>query len=401
MKWSPQQDAALLAVDRWLKTGDQPFFILDGYAGTGKTTLAKHLAQDAGRVKFAAFTGKAAQVLSSKGCPASTIHQLIYTPKNKSKQRLVELQEALAETLAELTAEQLQQELIDVRPEVIKLKTQIKEEEENMKRMIFQLNLESEVQNADLVVIDERSMVDTQIADDLLSFGTKVLFLGDPAQLPPVGGSTFLKDREADFMLTEVHRQAKDSPIIHMATETRLKRELNVGSYGDCAVHAERTPMADIAQAADQILCGKNATRHAANRRMREFLGRSSPLPQTGDRMVCLRNNHNRGLLNGQIWIAAEDAQSLDETYSLTAYNEDRDNDVQTFEVWKEEPNWYDRGEAEEFNYGYCLTAHKAQGSQWDHVMVMDESWVFRADRWRWLYTAITRAAEKLDIIKM
>ena len=409
MKWSPQQDDALRAVDRWLKTGEQPFFVLDGFAGTGKTTLAKHLAEDAGRVKFVAPTGKAAQVLSSKGCPASTVHQLIYTPKNKSKARLVELQEALSETIHELHSEPEMQtatpderdKMINESRTVIELRKKIREEEDNMKRAMFVLNLESEAKDVDLIVCDERSMIDTQIGTDMLSFGTKVLFLGDPAQLPPVGGASFLMDRESDVMLTEVHRQAKESPIIHMATETRLKRDLPVGMYGECQVHAEKTPMSEIAQAADQILCGKNATRKAANNRMREFLGRSSPIPQTGDRLVCLRNNHNLGLLNGQIWIAAEDAMDLDETYTLTAYNEDKEGDVQTLQVWKDEPNWYDRKEAEEFDFGYCLTTHKAQGSQWDSVMVMDESWVFRRDRHRWLYTAITRAAEQLDIVKM
>ncbi len=186
-----------------------------------------------------------------------------------------------------------------------------------------------------------------------------------------------------------------------MATDVRQRKELEVGSYGNCAVHAQGTPMAEIAKMADQIICGKNKTRHAANRRMREFLGHTRDLPVVGDRMVCLRNNHQLGLLNGQIWIAAEDAQDGGETYALTAYNEDKEADVQTFEVWAQEPAWYDRNEAEEFDYGYALTCHKSQGSQWDHVMVMDEGWVFRQNKHRWLYTAITRAAERVDIVKM
>ena len=78
--WSPQQDAALLAVSAWLKDKNGPqVFRLFGWAGTGKSTLAVHLAQGVKSVKYAAFTGKAALVMRRKGCKgASTIHSLIY-----------------------------------------------------------------------------------------------------------------------------------------------------------------------------------------------------------------------------------------------------------------------------------------------------------------------------------
>lgn len=399
MKWAPQQEDALRAVNRWLKT-DQQVFRLFGYAGTGKTTLAKHLADGVdGKVLFAAYTGKAAQVLTSKGCPAKTIHQLIYVPKMKSKQRLAELQDLLQDAMQELG--DLQEELKNLRPNIVRLRADIAEEEENVKRMMFQKNFDSEVKEASLVVIDECSMVDKYVGEDLLSFGCKVLVLGDPAQLPPVGGGGFFTDHEPDMMLTDIHRQAKDSPIIHMATLIREGKALDEGRYGDCAVHPHGTPMRDIAEAADQIICGRNKTRRAANQRVRSFLGLHDPLPMVSDRLVCLRNNHKIGLLNGQIWIAAEDAVPCGDTYELKAYNEDRENDIHELVVWSQEPNWYERTEAEEFDFGYCLTCHKAQGSQWDHVMVMDESRAFRKDAKRWLYTAITRAAERLDVVRM
>jgi exodeoxyribonuclease-5 len=87
MQWSPQQDAALTAVSRWLKAGDRQVFRLFGYAGTGKTTLAKHVAESAdGGVAFAAFTGKAAHVMRGKGCfGASTIHSLIYRSRGEDE----------------------------------------------------------------------------------------------------------------------------------------------------------------------------------------------------------------------------------------------------------------------------------------------------------------------------
>src|SRR5215468_4518805 len=163
--FSPEQDAALKAVAEWLKArpgqGQTPLiFRLFGYAGTGKTTLARHLAEGVdGKVLFAAFTGKAAQVMRNKGCQgASTIHSLIY------------------KTL-ESGAEQPSFELWDDAP----------------------------ASKAKLIIIDECSMVDAELGRDLKSFGVPLLVLGDPAQLPPIQGGGFFTDAEPDAMLTEVH----------------------------------------------------------------------------------------------------------------------------------------------------------------------------------------------------
>src|SRR5487761_2630805 len=84
MQWSPQQDDALKAVAQWLTTRQPQVFRLFGYAGTGKTTLARHIAEnEGGKVEFGAFTGKAALVLRSKGCKdARTIHSMIYRPRD-------------------------------------------------------------------------------------------------------------------------------------------------------------------------------------------------------------------------------------------------------------------------------------------------------------------------------
>ena len=186
MEFSPQQDDALVAASRWLKAGDRQVFRLFGYAGTGKTTLARHLAEDVdGDVLFAAFTGKAAQVLRSRGASkASTIHSLIYRPKGE-----------------------------DV----------VEDEETGKKEVLptFSLNRQSPLSKADLIIIDECSMVDEELGRDLLSFGTPVLVLGDPGQLPPVSGGGFFTEHEPDILLEEIHRQARDNPIIELARQVR------------------------------------------------------------------------------------------------------------------------------------------------------------------------------------
>ncbi|MHA7872284.1 MAG: ATP-dependent DNA helicase, partial [Hyphococcus sp.] len=160
MKWSPEQDNALLAVDRWLQKRDSQVFRLFGYAGAGKTTLARHIAENAGGdVAFAAFTGKAAHVMRQKGCAeASTIHALIYRPASAEE---------------------------DGEP-------------------AFTLRHDAPASKTDLIIIDECSMVDEDLGRDLLSFGKPVLVLGDPAQLPPVKGGGFFTDCAPDFMLTEI-----------------------------------------------------------------------------------------------------------------------------------------------------------------------------------------------------
>ena len=123
MKWSPKQVDALDSVGRWLKSGDSQVFRLFGYAGTGKTTLAKHLVESVSNHNFAAYTGKAASVMRRNGCDnAGTIHQLIYIAAGKSRRRLRELQERLAEARAEQASTaaiaRLARELQDPAPSV-------------------------------------------------------------------------------------------------------------------------------------------------------------------------------------------------------------------------------------------------------------------------------------------
>ena len=410
MNWSPQQSGAIDAVSRWLKT-DQQVLRLFGYAGTGKTTLAKHLTQGAGNVYFAAYTGKAASVMTNKGCPASTIHSLIYMPSSRSRVKLLELQEDLGQLYNELRFEpeyntyEEGEPSIEDHPEIKKLKEAIKEEQERLKKPSFVLNPDAEVGRADLIVIDEVSMVGDQIGRDLESFGVKILVLGDPAQLPPVMGSGYFTDRKPDVMLTEIHRQAADNPIIELATKVRTGEKLGVGQYGDSRV-IDGKPDRALVMGADQILVGKNLTRRQINLQMRRLLGRGhDDLPVAGDKVVCLRNDRDEGLLNGTLW-EVTDTELVDgmELMSLSIESGGRGTTVPAhthyFKGIEDKLVYYEIRDAQCFDYGYALTAHKAQGSQWPNVFVFDESHVFRQNAKRWLYTAITRAAEMITICR-
>lgn len=375
LEFSPQQDAALKAVADWLENGDSPVFRLFGYAGTGKTTLARHFAEGVdGAVQFAAFTGKAAQVLRSKGAKsARTIHSLIYRPKGEE---------------------------------------QVEDEETGTARVspTFSLNRQSPVAKAKLVVIDECSMVDEALGQDLLSFGTPILVLGDPGQLPPVSGGGFFTDAEPDFLLTEIHRQAQDNPIVRLALDVREGKEIMHGDYGTVQVIGKRDVEQAKVLAADQVLVGTNKTRRAYNRRLRELKGFTDELPMVGDKLVCLRNDPQKGLLNGSLWqVMTASKESVKPGINLIVKPDDDDIDKgaakirllkAAFEDADSEIPWATKKRFDDFDYGYALTVHKAQGSQWDDVMLFDEGWAFRETRERWLYTAITRAAKTLTIVR-
>lgn len=414
MKWSPQQDQALEAVRKWLgpekwTSGDvrsHQIFRLFGYAGSGKTTLAIEISKMVdGDCLFGAFTGKAALVMRKKGCyGASTLHSLIYKPRRKERGD---------------------------------------EGEHDMPK--WELNPDSALKDAALLIVDECSMVGEDLARDVLSFGTPVLVLGDPAQLPPVSGAGYFTEAEPDIMLTEIHRQAAENPIVRIATQIRLGEFIQLGSHKGItagtgvSIIKHDNLMRRTSMAADQIICGRNDTRVTLNRRMRQHLRVEGKLPYDedrytypdddgkpviGDRVICLKNKRDRGLLNGGIWEVTELLDKMPEKKKgragisymhLESKDEERDEFVQVphqFWHWNNKPgdlnlpDGMNRNTWDEFDYGYAITCHKSQGSQWDRVLVMDESGAFsRGDDGeemarRWLYTAATRAAEALVIVR-
>jgi exodeoxyribonuclease V len=363
MDWTGEQRAALDKVGRWLNAGEPQVFRLFGYAGVGKTTLARHVAGGAKEAAYAAFTGKAALVMRSKGCTgATTIHALIY--------RAVEDDEGGSPT--------------------------------------FKLNHDGPASRAGLIVIDECSMVDAELGRDLLSFGKPILVLGDPAQLPPVKGGGFFTEAEPDVMLTEIHRQAKDDPIIRLSAEVRAGGKLAYGDYGDSRVIRRDDITSEAVLAADQTLVGLNRTRRVYNQRIRTLHGIEGARPAAGDKLVCLRNDRVKGLINGGLWTVEALKTPRKDFLRMVLKPED---DVgrasvkvavlkQFFEGGEDEIPPAQKRESDQFDFGYALTVHKAQGSQWDDVVLFDESYAFGENRNRWLYTGLTRAAKRLTVVR-
>lgn len=407
---SPQQDKAISAIHGWYKANNQPIFILNGFAGCGKTTLAKLFPelvteQGDGSVVYAAFTGKAALQLRKKGCGnATTLHKLLYSPMEKDRKALLALTKALGDELKlsplgdSETAKRLKHEIHHERRRVAAPSWQLKAPD-----------LRPEVK---LLVVDESSMVDAKVYNDLLALDKKIIFLGDPFQLPPVFGESPVMSQAPDFVLTEVHRQAWDNPVLRAATELRN------GAYPIWQPGMDKFQMLTTKEAsyetyaaADQVLCGRNATRRRLNHRLRGRLvsdGKieASMLPAAkGDKVVFLRNDHEEKIFNGALAtltsiIDGDDPEMPD---GLLIDATDEENSVTGYEVWGGVLLGHDISDAPRraqiIDFGYALTVHKSQGSEWPHVVVHNEPVGHGQNALRWLYTAISRAQDKCVVV--
>lgn len=386
LQLTPKQGAAVDRAVDWFLNSRRQSFNLSGYAGTGKTTLARHIANQLGvEVFFCAPTGKAAAVLARKGCEgASTLHRLIYKPSGSSDQQRI--RQIIEDLKAEGDPTRRRELMIELK---------------QLRSPAFVPNPKSALAIADprqsLVILDESSMVNAKMGRDLMSFGVKVLALGDPAQLPPVTGDSFF-NAKPDVLLDEIHRSEAGSPVTHFATQARTRGSVSgrVGSSGVRYAFASSIKTRSF-RTFDQVIVGMNGTRHSVNARIREHLGRDPHRPVKYDRVMCLQNNYDFGILNGEQyhvldvkdegghWLMTIQPQGTDDVLEVPAAK-------QTFFDEDIKP----RGLGA-FGWGYAITCHKAQGSQWPRVLILREKW--RGDTPQWLYTAVTRASERVVVI--
>lgn len=382
---SPDQQHVLDKILFWFKEekGKKQYITLGGYAGTGKTTLISILRQELAKlnkklkVGFVSYTGKAARVLKTKlkeqkvilpGDCVSTIHALIYSPIVNEKEEIIGWQ----------TKEEI---------------------------------------DCNLIIVDEASMVDGIIWQHLLSYKVPIIAVGDHGQLPPIKGNFNLM-QEPQLRLEQIHRQARQNPIIGLSVQAREYGLIRPGKYST-GVRKFSTEDLDSQEAMGEmllnfnidtlILCGYNSTRRKLNNHIRHSLGFESPNPESGDRVICLRNNHKERIFNGMLGTIARIKKKDNSWYEAE------------IEMDGEEGNYHGLISIEQFNsevsmnftekrsqimkgdlfdFGYALTVHKAQGSQAKRVILFEERFKQMTDEnWkRWLYTAVTRAEEELYI---
>ena len=411
---SDQENAKNLISEWFFNTQDQ-VFVLSGYAGTGKTFLIDYIVRNVLMLKigveavFVSPTGKAAANLVRNGTVAGTVHGLIYM-RNEDEFD------------------------VDENGEIVE-----------RKELSF-LKREKIDEKIRLIIIDEASMINEIVLKDLLSFNVKCLFCGDSAQLPPVNGTCPLLENP-HYTMTEIVRQAADNPIIQVATMAREGKAIPYGNYGDsvCVIRKESLSMSErkrLFLKADQIICGRNKTRLSLNNEVRGYKGISHDefLPIEGEKVICTLNDWEKPLdkhqkfflVNGIIGTARDIQEGFDELATMEFQADFLDVGVkvpfdtgvfhsgQYYHMYGERAVTLSNGMvvheanfallhkfrvvAEEpicrFEFAYAITCHKSQGSEFDFVIVFDESWAFGEERNRWLYTAITRAKEKLLIIR-
>lgn len=386
---SKQEQSLKIAIDRY--KNHERYTCISGYAGTGKSTLVKFIISaldvDEDDVCYAAYTGKAAQVLLKKGNKnVSTLHKLLYKSYPRPDGSFLRLP-------------------VDEVPYKI-------------------------------VIVDEVSMAPRNLMKLLFTHkNVHVICLGDPFQLPPVDKDedNHLLDNPHIF-LDEVMRQAQESEIIRVTMDIRNHKPLSLMDGNEVKILTKADLSTGMMQWADQMLVGTNQMRVVLNNQMRELLGRGDT-PEDGDKVICLRNywsilaENEDPLVNGTIGYLQDSFESFNQLpwkmggqriYTIQgnflsdggALYKDLDMDKKLILTGEKSLDWETTWKLNsnprtsmlvplEFTYGYAITGHKAQGSEWDKVLVVEEKFPFaKEEHARWLYTCATRASEKLVLVK-
>lgn len=373
-----QEQGMKIAIQRY--KNKEPYTVITGPAGSGKTSLVRFIIDALNipehKVVYIAYTGKASLVLRNKGCYNSlTAHKLLYHAKEKP----------------DGTYE-------------FKPKSRLDDDYK-------------------VIVLDECSMLPEEMWLLLLSHGVHVLALGDREQLPPISGDSKILDHP-HVVLDEIVRQALDSPIIRLSVDIREGKWIEYGGPKECRIIPKDNISDKLLIGADQILCGKNITRHCLNEKLRriKFGERYSHTPLDGDKVICLKNEWNSvgsngdPLVNGMIGTISNiklQKSSLYNPKMVADFTSDSNGDYHSlhmdYKIFTEKEatvnkdNWMmypKNSRAYEFDYGYAVTVHKFQGSEAEKVIVYDE-WIGDAEfHRRWLYSAVTRSSKMLVVAK-
>lgn len=374
-----QEEVLKIAVQRY--KAREAFTCISGYAGTGKSTIVRFIIAalnlNLDDVVYVSYTGKASLVLKEKGNDnVMTAHKLLYKSYPKPDGTFIHMPKKYLD-----------------RP-------------------------------YKLIVVDEVSMLPKEMWDLLLSHHIHVIALGDPGQLPPIGGDNKILQRPHVF-LDEIIRQAQESEIIRLSMGIREGKPITSFQGNEVQVLNKNDLNTGLLTWADQILVAKNDTRSYINTQMRDILGHGNE-PEVDDKIICLKNNWNivsdsgDALVNGSLGIIKTirliKKPIIGKVYVITFDTEGSSGEYYDilcdYKLFNEGVKTLSHGsylsrrtplniKPNEFDYGYALTTWKAQGSEWDKVLLIEENFPFgKEERKRFLYTSVTRAKNKLVIIQ-
>lgn len=495
LPWNPQQLAAMNDIVYWFneckknkaRTGnvgwqDEAFqklvYLLQGFAGTGKTSLVKKLLTLLGvplnRIALVAPTNRAAKVLANKtGLFTRTLFSLIYSSQREEldfqRQKLRAWDEAKNfSQLGDLLIRQLDQDLneefdtewnesdaaldyandepeyrkeayekakakfIDQRHtqilqyEDIQLpddpaerlalfekmkKERVDEHKANIREILAQdmpvrkKDATEIVAKYDIILCDEASMVNKIQGEDVVSYGVPVIFVGDPFQLPPVKAKAFWDGMRANSQLTRIERQKGVGAGIPLAGE-RIRNGKSVERNESVGIHLRNQLTDEQFMEADQILVGTHKTRERICRLYRQWKGYETAYPVEGERIVAVYNDKEKGIMNGELYTVMESEPIRGGSITKMTIKDPYGKIIPGVLAWtsgfpgRTKTDFLD-DEFGKFWFGYAITCHQSQGSEWKHVIVCDD-WP-KGDREtydRWLYTALTRASQRVEWIR-
>jgi exodeoxyribonuclease-5 len=432
---TPEQQAGLDWLMAQVEAG-VPLLSLQGLAGTGKTTVIPHLLQrlrDKGYpVTLAAPTHRAAFVLKSKGLSeADSVHRAALMPyftaeyaaavlwlggQAVTREGLYHLAEAMDDThvpvlmarrLAELggkpTAAELLRDSESYPAEAILASI-------GLRTTDYFDGFGPKLAMEGVLVVDEGSMVGLEMLSMCQEVFDTIILIGDPGQLPPVKDTPVLHTAPA-FHLTAIHRQAQDSPIVRLAYRVREGFpfwKAAVTAYGPAVQVAPSYPARQALQG--PLLVWKNTSRLESTRLIRATLGYPPDRPMPGEPLICRATDHAKRLAgfynNASFRVLATEGDDG----RLMTLQDDLSADIVQAQAHLEEidganiPSW-----TIPFRFGYCLTAHTAQGGEWPQVAIsLPDARSFVGMCWhtdrmedvpRWGYTAMTRAKERLILL--
>ena len=459
-----QQQAAVDDAARWFfsEQAEKRPYVLQGYAGTGKTTLLKILIDRLkvrySQVALAAPTNRAAKVLANKtGLFTSTLHKLIYITVseeiNYQRERLRIWDEStsftqLGQELIILSGQDLEADYRqmceeadqpfdpegyevfseDRKDTVLKFEgIELPENLTDRNALFDQMRKEkmtahkktiTDLMAEDLptikkdpvdialryrlFLVDEASMVNEIQGRDVISFGVPTILVGDPFQLLPVKARPFWYNLKPDTLLTRIERQKGPGAGIPLAGE-KLRQGGQISGNESLNIHPKNSLEDSIWLTTDQIICGTHKTRERLCRFIRGRLGHNFDHPQVGEKVVAVYNDKGRGIMNGELYTVMACELRRNGTVCRMTLKDPYDRIIENIDGWtkglsgRSSTDFLD-DQYGKFWWGYAITCHQSQGSEWKNIIVCDD-WPGDSHD-RWLYTAITRAATKCDLIQ-